>query len=168
MADSLPRRWYQEPYVWLLLAIPLSAVVVGMIMLWLALHSEHGLVVDDYYKRGLEINRTLQRDIVARQHGLNAIVKFSTDFRNVHVTVHAAPEFDYPQAIQLGLYHATRSGLDRKLSLSRSSDKGYSGNLPDLVPGRWYLTLWSGQWRLTGVVRWPTESVSLTFLPDHS
>ncbi len=62
--------------VWMLLAIPLSSVCVGGVMLWLAIHNEDGLVVDDYYKRGLQINRTLERDAVAARYALSSDLRF--------------------------------------------------------------------------------------------
>lgn len=168
MTGSLSRRWYHEPYVWFVLAIPLSSVLVGAVMLWFALQGEDGLVVDDYYKRGLEINRTLSRDVKARKYGLSSAITFNTAAGNMHAMLDADPHFNYPESIQLGLYHATRSGFDQEVNLNRISDKGYSGMLPDLVAGRWYLAIWSGQWRLTGNMVWPTESASLTFLPANS
>ena len=37
-------EWYQQPMVWLVIAIPLSAVIVGSIMLTLAVTTFDGLV----------------------------------------------------------------------------------------------------------------------------
>ena len=53
------RPWFREPWVWLLIALPASAVLGGMVTIWIAVDSDDGLVVDDYYKRGLEINKKL-------------------------------------------------------------------------------------------------------------
>lgn len=134
---------------------------MGAILLWLALKSEDGLVVDDYYKRGLEINRTLKRDIMAQQYSLQSNIRFNAAAETAHILLRAVPQFRYPESIQLGLYHATKSGFDQELTLERISDRGYTGYLPKLVPGRWYITLWHGQWRLTGSVVWPAESAEL-------
>ena len=57
-----PRNWKQEPMVWLLIAIPLSAVIMGVVIITLAINSYSGLVVDDYYKKGKHINRVIARD----------------------------------------------------------------------------------------------------------
>ncbi len=51
--------WYREPYVWLLIAIPACAVVAGFVTLALAIATDDGLVVDDYYWQGKQINRVL-------------------------------------------------------------------------------------------------------------
>ena len=60
----------------MVLAIPAAAVVVGVVMLVLANVTWDGLVVDDYYRRGLEINRSLARDAEASRLGLRASVAF--------------------------------------------------------------------------------------------
>jgi hypothetical protein len=71
MSDE-PKNWKQEPLVWLLIAIPFSAVVMGVVMITLAIQSYSGLVVDDYYKKGKQINRVLARDRFAHELGLAA------------------------------------------------------------------------------------------------
>ena len=68
------RAWYREPLVWLLISFPLTAVIAGFFTLYLAIISKDGLVVDDYYQRGKEINMSLARDRAAARHGLHASV----------------------------------------------------------------------------------------------
>jgi hypothetical protein len=70
MTDTRP--WYAEPWVWLIIAIPLTAVIVGMITIYLAVSTSDGLVVDDYYKRGKAINVDLARDRAAARYELRA------------------------------------------------------------------------------------------------
>ena len=166
MANATTRYWYQEPLVWFLIAIPLSSVLVGMVVLWVAVDTDDGLVVDDYYKRGLAINKTLDRDLVARQHVLNSNLRFVHDFDQIHLVLNAEETFEHPPEIHLGFYHATKKGFDQEIKLTRISDKGYSGALPELIKGRWYLTLFHDHWRLTGTLTWPAESATLTFLPE--
>ena len=77
MRAELPAEsWKTQPYVWMLILIPFSAVVVGMIMLTLAIKSDTGLVVDDYYKKGKQINQVLARDLAASTMGLSAALNF--------------------------------------------------------------------------------------------
>lgn len=168
MASTAARQWYQEPFVWFLITIPLSSVLVGVVVLWFAIDSEDGLVADDYYKRGLAINRTLDRDVVARQYALTSTIRFVRDFDQIHLVLNASKNFSHPSEIRLGLYHATKAGFDREIRLARISDTGYSAILPELIEGRWYITLFHDQWRLTGVTVWPAESAALTFVPVKS
>lgn len=61
MTDSTrtetPMPWYRHPWVWGLIAIPGSSVIVGIVMLTLAASGPTDLVRDDYYKAGLAINQ---------------------------------------------------------------------------------------------------------------
>ncbi len=34
--SSQPRPWYREPMVWLVIALPMSAVLAGLITFWIA------------------------------------------------------------------------------------------------------------------------------------
>ena len=55
------RPWRREHCLWLVLFSGVAAFG-GIHMLYLALSSQDGPVLDDYYKRGLEINRASRRD----------------------------------------------------------------------------------------------------------
>ncbi|MBM5810710.1 MAG: hypothetical protein FJ191_01905 [Gammaproteobacteria bacterium] len=40
------RRWYREPLVWLLIAIPAAAIAGGIVTLLLALHGRDAVLVE--------------------------------------------------------------------------------------------------------------------------
>ena len=46
--------------VWLVLAGPLVVIVAGFITLWLAMSRPDPVVAEDYYQRGIDINKTLE------------------------------------------------------------------------------------------------------------
>ncbi len=79
ISQSIPDNWKREPLVWMLIAIPFSAVIMGVVMITLAIQSWSGLVVDDYYKKGKQINRVLARDKFAYELGLAAGFKIEND-----------------------------------------------------------------------------------------
>jgi hypothetical protein len=54
-----PAPWWKFGYVWLIIAGPLAVVVAGFATLAIALHSPDPVVAPDYYRRGIEINKTL-------------------------------------------------------------------------------------------------------------
>jgi hypothetical protein len=62
--DTKP--WWNYGYVWLIIAGPLLVVIAGFITLYLAI-TRPDAVIDDYYRKGMEINKTLnaQRDSMA-------------------------------------------------------------------------------------------------------
>ena len=151
--------WYREPYVWLLIAIPACAVVAGFVTLALAIVTDDGLVVDDYYWQGKQINRVLSRDRAATLHALSADLSFDYAQGIVQAQLHARETARLPLKLRFALLHATRAGFDRRLELERTPKGSYVSGLPALVPGRWYLQLDAEDWRLFGSMRVPEETV---------
>jgi len=149
--------WYRHPWVWLLIALPLSAVIGGIITIYLAVTTSDGLVVDDYYRHGKAINRVLARDRAAAEHGIEA--RITLDAVNNRVAVQlASRDADLPDTLALAFLHPTTQGHDQQLRLARTGDDHYSGHLDDLQRGDWHLQLEADDWRLSGRIRVPLES----------
>ena len=161
VTDTTP--WYRQPLVLMLIFLPASVVVASFITLYLAISSDDGLVEDDYYQRGKEINRVLDRDRAAQRYGLRARVSLDVPGGRIAVQLDAAKAAATaaPEHLQLKLLHATRSGLDEDISLVRTPDGRYQGVLPALAPGHWYLHLAASDWRLTGELHVPANSATV-------
>lgn len=157
--------WYREPYVWLLIAIPASAVIAGFVTLALAIATDDGLVADDYYWQGRHINRVLSRDRAAATHTISADLSFDYRHGVVQAKLHARESASLPASVRFALLHATRAGLDRTLELDRTPQGSYYSRLPALAPGHWYLQLEAEDWRLLGSMRVPEETV-VHIVPD--
>ncbi|AVP57425.1 FixH family protein [Pulveribacter suum] len=54
--------WWKYGHVWLIIAGPAIVVVAGFFTLWLAVHDPDPVIAEDYYQRGLDINKTLNSD----------------------------------------------------------------------------------------------------------
>ncbi|MDO8597525.1 MAG: FixH family protein, partial [Sulfuricaulis sp.] len=128
------RPWYREPFVWLLIAFPLTAVIVGFVSLALAIRSDDGMVEDDYYKQGMTINRVLERDKAAAAQDLTGTVELDAARHELLVRLTARQALALPDNIQIKLMHATRAGFDRSLVLPRHADGTYRAPLPEFVP----------------------------------
>ena len=160
--------WYREPFVWMLILIPLTAVIGGVATLILAVQSDDGLVVDDYYWRGKEINRVLSRDDAAATKAIKAELFFDFDRGVVSVELRARDGVILPHTVQFALLHATRAGLDRTLELNRTPQGNYHGLVPVLASGRWYIQIEAEDWRLTGAMRVPHQpSVRIVPVADE-
>jgi hypothetical protein len=61
-SPAAPRPWWTFGYVWLVISGPAVVVVAGFFTLWLALAYPETLVSEDYYRRGVQINRELAAD----------------------------------------------------------------------------------------------------------
>lgn len=162
-ARAMP--WYREPMMWLVMMIPASSVVMGAVMLGFAVTSYDGLVADDYYKQGLEINRSLARDELAARRGLEAEVAAAGGAAELRALLRSNDGFEYPDTLHLRLFHATRSGLDRHILLRRTGLRTYTGRRPELAAGHWYVQLDSGGWRLKGELYAPAPELGLRLAP---
>ena len=140
--------WYREPYVWLLIAFPSAAVVGGFITLGLAITSDDGLVVDDYYKEGLMINRVLERDQAAADRGLAAKLQLSPDHGRFNLFLTGSGGFTPPDQLRVSFLHSTRAGFDRHVTIPKNAGNMYSAVIPSLIRGHWYIQIETDDWRL--------------------
>jgi hypothetical protein len=149
-----PKPWYVQPWVWLLIALPATAVVAGMISLYLAVTTSDGLVVDDYYARGMHINRDLARDRAAQTHGLEAHLDIDMAGNRVTVTL-ASHDYAPPRTLKLSFLHPTRPGHDQQVTLEQVGEGQYAAAIGELSRGKWYLQLEADDWRLAGRLQMP-------------
>ena len=156
MQDELKTvPWYRVSIVWLVLAIPLTAVMLGMMLLYLSITSYDGLVVDDYYKKGKEIDRVLKRDLAALDHGLTANV--SLQGRQLAVQLSSGSEYTPPPTLAVHFYYSTRAGLDKETFVMQQQTGTYLGDIPALETGRWNVQIEADDWRLIGSLRSPDQ-----------
>lgn len=158
---SKPRQWYREPWPWILMAGPAAVVVAGIITAWLAATTEDGLVEDDYYKKGLAINQTLERDQAASTLQIRAQLMIGSDARLLRVMLHDGKSGAMPATLRLKVLHPTRAGMDHVVSLSRRGEGYYEGQLDELGEAKWRLVLEDpdNRWRLTGTWQVPRDRV---------
>ena len=65
MSQSAPTPatpWWKFGHVWLVIAGPAVVVVASFITVYLAVFGKDPVVDEDYYRKGIEINKTLQAD----------------------------------------------------------------------------------------------------------
>lgn len=154
--ENLTRPWYKEPMVWLAISIPLSAVVYGIFFLTVSITSFDGMVVDDYYKVGKQINRELKRDKAAQTHGLRAQVK--VDGETLVVFIVSNPDYSPSPALEISFFYSTRADIDKEIFVEQTSPGIYKGPMPELETGRWNVQIASDDWRLLGSMRAPEET----------
>lgn len=161
--SSRPSPWYREPLVWMVLAIPAAAVIMGAVMLVLANATWDGLVADDYYQQGMEINRSLARDAEAARLGLRASVTFPVPgVIEVRIaSTHGAKSASGGGELNLLFAHAARAGADAHVPLIGDADGVWRGTLPVLPAGKWYVALGNEQWRLAAPMQIPASAGEL-------
>ena len=138
-SEKPSKPWHRYPLVWMMLAIPFSAVIMGVIMIWLAIDTDDGLVADDYYKQGLEINRVIERDKKAAELGLSAIIEFDNSTRLIKIVFDKGLLESYPKSLPLHLQHATRENSDITVLLDHGMADQYIGYVNQSISeGVWY------------------------------
>jgi len=136
------KPWHQYPLVWMMISIPFTAVIMGVVMIWLAVDTNDGLVADDYYKQGMEINRVISRDKKAAELGLSADIEFDTSARLVRLTFNKGLLESFPKSLPLVLQHATRANSDISVLLDHGIGNQYIGHIGKLVSeGIWYFQI---------------------------
>lgn len=158
MEATANQPWYRFPLVWMLIVIPMSAVVGGITTLVLAIESDDGLVNDDYYTYGKQINLVLARDHAATALGLHSKINFDIDANSTTVNLASRSNATLPDEVTMELLHATRAGFDRTLILQRTADGKYYGLLPKLALGHWVVELSTKEWRLSGDLYLPGKT----------
>ena len=147
LKETDTKKWYREPYVWFLILFPFIAVAGGIYTAWLAYKTSDGLVVDDYYVRGLEINRDLDRDHAAESYALLASLNTNDPEGMLTIKLSGNKNFIMPETINVTFIHATRSGFDRSLAIRKNSSNVYQDVMPGLVRGKWHVLIEAGDWR---------------------
>ena len=168
VAKLEPRPWYREPWPWIIIAGPASAVVAGLTMLWLAVDSNDGLVVDDYYKQGLAINQAIQRDRAASEMRYRAVATLTGGGTRIRAAVSSASGSPLPAALHLHLAHPTRAGKDQTLLLRAQPGGGYEASVRPPEAGRWLVTIEdpAKTWRLAARWQLPDAREVLLEPPD--
>jgi len=146
--DTAP--WYRQFWPWFLIALPGCVVVAALYTVHIAYRGADDLVVDDYYKNGLAINRQLEKEQRSLELGISARLDFSAD----HVTVHVTGPVD-AASLYLRLSHPLEADRDFPVDLGRIAPGIYQAVLPAPIAPRWHWSLGPEQadgWRLSGKI----------------
>lgn len=143
--------WYKQFWPWFIFGLPGIVVVAALTTVVIANRHADDLVVDDYYKDGLAINRRLEKAEKAEQQGITAALAFS----DAEVTITLTGPVDASQ-LQLLLSHPHEADRDFTLMVSRVAAGAYQAALPHAIAPHWHWSvepLQRDSWRLDGSVQ---------------
>jgi hypothetical protein len=150
------KPWYRQFWPWFLMLFPAAAVIAGIITIVIAIDNQDHVVVDDYYKKGLAINRVINQQEQAAMMGLvaNAVYSPVTGEVNLMISSDSAKNID---SLSLSLVHTTRADYDRHVLLHKDQQGSFKTTIKDIQAGRWNLILEPAdkQWRLDAQVVLP-------------
>lgn len=158
-----PVPWYRQLWPWLLMLMPATALVGGVFTFWLAATTNNSLVVDDYYREGRAINMQLARDRAAQSMGLSATLSRAPGGAELRLSGAAGTAL--PPFVTVHVLHATRSELDRTLTLAAAGGGLYRSQQHELpLDGRWNVMIEDPdrEWRLTGSVTGFSRALEIT------
>lgn len=78
-ANEPSKPWWHYGHVWLVIAGPVTVILAGITTVVIAVRTPDPVVAQDYYKRGLEINKTLETQqglapaVQARNHAATPV-----------------------------------------------------------------------------------------------
>ena len=151
--------WYRQFWPWFVLALPATAVVAGMVTIYIAFNNADSLVNDSYYRDGLAINQQLAQDLAAER--LNLSAKLVIDTVSGELLIELAGDFQAVVAIELLLLHPGDEKRDSTIQLNHITDNRFRADLEQLPQQRYYLRLQpvgSGEWRLNGEINFSTQT----------
>ena len=76
--------WWKFPHVWMVVAGPAIVVLASFVTLYLAVSRPDPVISEDYYRQGVEINKTLGNDaslapaLQARNHAATGVPSAAT------------------------------------------------------------------------------------------
>lgn len=145
-------NWWKVPMVWMLVALPLTAVVAGIATVVIAFNNQDGLVTSDVQKLGFTTTQIKERETKAASLGLSARLTVGGPSLVLSIAGHGLPE-----NLTLRLVHPTLMGKDQFLQFVRfGQEEGmYKATSAQAFEGKRVLVLEpsDGAWRLVGA--WP-------------
>ncbi len=154
------RKWYQEPWMWLVVGIPMATVIAGLSTVWIALHQADSPVVSDYYRQGLAVNERIESRRQAQKLGITAVIVFSEG--RTQMRLHAPVQ---PNSIDMLLAHPTDKMRDHKMTLHYDAQSQLFVGPAIKATGRYYaqITAPGKDWLLSQeVFVSPGEPIKLT------
>jgi len=141
-------KWYREPWPWLLMSGPAVVIAAGCVTMVFAFSARDGLVAEDYYKQGIAINRTLEREARAKSLALRGTLMLVPGALRLALQ---SPQ-PLPAQVRIIANSATRAGIDRVLTLRRDDEGIYVAPMAPLPEGRWRFIVETETWRMVSPV----------------
>ncbi len=156
--------WYREPWPWLLMVLPATAVVVGLAFAWVAVATSDGLVTEDYYKEGQMIGETLAKSRRAEELGIAAGLRLTSDSIRIRLSARQA-DMPMPSALLVTVSHPTRAGQDQRSILKPAGDAydAYVGSMQTTASGHRVVLIEdeAKTWRLMGSLVLPAANETI-------
>ncbi len=130
--------WYKQFWLWFILTPLALLVMASFYLLFLAIVTSDGVIVDNYYKDGRGYVLRTEEDEFARNAQLDALLSIQGDKITVKLTGELAP---MPEELTLYISHPTSQNFDITRTLTHRGLGQYTGDINSEVTGRRILQL---------------------------
>ncbi|MFC4699431.1 FixH family protein [Glaciecola siphonariae] len=163
MQEKDTTAWYKQFWPWFLIAIPLSSMMVGSVVIHFATDGTNAMVVDDYYKEGKAINARLEKIDRAKELGITTLLNVKQGNIELEFTS-GAPQTG--EALKLEFFHVTQEAKDFDVLLTRDANGTYRSNAENDIKGKWRIRLMplDENWKVQDVVNLP-QTKAFVFEP---
>ena len=127
-----PPPWYRQFWPWFIFSLPAIVVVAGLTTVWIAMNNADDLVADEYYKKGLAVNREIAKQTIARQLGVLAQLEAEQGLMRVKLQGKSRPA-----ALLLLLSHPFDADQDASLRLPQVNSGIYEAAWKVDAKQRW-------------------------------
>jgi len=140
--------WWKERMVWMIIALPFSAVVAGITTVFIAANNSDDLVKTNYEKNGMAVVAPREAHDTAIRMGLSGTLTFAHGILQLHIA-NLPPNAD---VLNLTLVHPSRAELDQQISLTAVGQGIYQAQATLTGQGKRRLILepLDHRWRLEG------------------
>ena len=133
--------WWREPMVWLIIALPVAAVIGASLSAWIAIKNADTPVVEEHAKEGMGIRLVADRDHKAAELGAGATLTAEPGRLRLQWNGHFPTP---PRNLQLTLVHPTTGALDMVLQLQPIGANEYAAAYAAIPAGKRQLELMPG------------------------
>jgi len=157
--DNAQIPWFRQRWLWFLLSIPICSVILSSMMVFVAVVGQDTMVSDNYYKDGMAINRTIEKDLRADALALHPLI--SIEGSSITLKFDPKNTSQTKQAfLRLKLHHPTIEQQDADIKLLPTQGLIYTGELPFPMIGRRYLDLYAfdNSWRIREEITLPLKN----------
>ncbi len=175
------KEWYKQFWPWALIFLPGSVVVASAVTIFLAVQGADSLVVDDYYKEAMLINRNFSRVEYARKIELTGNLLIKNNVFQLNISV-LKDKIKLAPALILKFIHPADAVKDFSINLvqvddtflkppAKRNNAKVSGNyisqksekIKLLSQAAWYVSLQplDKNWQLKGRIKNSNENISL-------
>ncbi len=150
MSSIAPGRWYQQPLMWLVIAIPALTVPAGLMTWYVAATTGHADAVADPVRRVAQVQTAdLSADAAAARLDLTATLLIGLDGR---VAVEMNPPLGRGGILLLALRHPVEAARDQTIVLTGEDGRSFGGVASAVTGMHWDAVLADahGHWRLVG------------------